>query len=144
MRTNIRFKSTKFFPLKPEDEQVNPQVYGEELAMWIVDNIARHGLPDADYLDEDWGWRVFFGKDFPIWIACGNVDGTKTEWLCFCVYDQSFFDRILRKPPPTKEMEKTVKALYELLRSEPEITEIECFEVDKRQQEQNHASAPFS
>ena len=143
MRTNIRFKSTKFAPLKPEEEQVNPETYGEELAKWVHDNIGSYGLKAASYFDEDWGWMVVFGRDFPVWIGCGNVGGSKNEWMCFCEVYRSFKDRLFRKPLPEKELKQTVEALYSLIQSEPEISEIECFETDKRGQEFNYGSIPF-
>lgn len=45
MRTHVRFRSELFPPRRPEAEQVNPGVYGEELAAWIRENIGAHGLP---------------------------------------------------------------------------------------------------
>jgi len=142
MRTHIRFKSSKFEPLKPEEEQVNPQVYGEELAKWVYDHIGSHGLEAADYFDEDWGWMVVFGQDFPVWIGCGNVGGSKTEWLCFCETYRKLTDKILRRPLPVKELEKTVVSLFSLIKSEPEIYDIECFDINKKQQEINHGKEP--
>lgn len=143
MRTHVRFKTTQFAPLKPEEQQVNPGVYGEELAKWIYDHIGKYGVEAVDYFGEDWGWTVVFGREFPIWIGCGNVYGETDEWLCFCEMSRSFKDRLFRKPPPNDELKKTIHALSSLIGSNETISDIEWFTVDNRGQESNYSPQPF-
>ncbi len=142
MRTYVRFKSSLFKPIKPEEEQVNPYVYGEELAQWIFKNIGKHGPQAKDFFGEDWGWMVVFGSKYPAWIGCGNVYGSDNEWLCFCEPVRSFTDRILRRPLP-KELSALVMALDKLIRSEPGISDVEWLMMDKRGRESDHGNKPF-
>jgi hypothetical protein len=86
MRTHVRFRSGLFNPTKPEEEQTNPGVYGEELSKWLFDNLPHHGIKTADYFSEDWGWVVNLeSPKFPVWIGCSNEgwEGEKTRWICF-------------------------------------------------------------
>jgi hypothetical protein len=142
MRTHVRFRSQLFRPLKPEDEQVNPGVYGEELAKWVRENIGSHGVPAQDHFGEDWGWMVVFGRESPVWIGCGNVEDESDQWLCFCDVHRGFLDRLLGRPPATEALRRTVNALASLLASEPRITDVEWFSTDSRGREYDHGPAP--
>jgi hypothetical protein len=85
MNTSVRFKSTRFRPILPEECQVNPGRYGGELAFWLCGELARKGVTTSypDY--EDWGWFLEYtnpeGNDF--WLCCGNVEGSEDKWFCF-------------------------------------------------------------
>ena len=142
MRTHVHFRSQLFRPVKPDDEQINPGVYGEELATWVREHIGAHGLPAQDHFGEDWGWMVVFGSDFPAWIGCGNVNGETDHWLCFCAVHRGVLDRLLRRPPETAALHRTVRALASLLGSEPRITDVEWFATDSRRREYDHGPAP--
>jgi hypothetical protein len=142
MRTHVRFRSELFRPLKPEDQQVNPGVYGEELAKWVRDRIGAHGLDAQDHFGEDWGWMVVFGRDFPGWIGCANVTGEDDQWLCFCQVHRSLTDRLLGRPVPTESLHKTITALPSTLASEPRISDFEWFSTDSRGGEYDHAPTP--
>ena len=142
MRTHVRFRSRLFDPLKPEEAQVNPGVYGEELAAWIHEHLGEHGLSAQDHFGEDWGWMVVFGRDFPAWIGCSNVDGETGQWLCFCEIHRGFLDRLLRRPLPVAARERTIRSLAALLASEPRITNVEWFSIHGRGGEYDHSPQP--
>ena len=142
MRTHVRFRSPLFRPLKPDDEQVNPGVYGEELSKWVHENIGAHGVVAQDHFGEDWGWMVVFGRESPGWIGCGNVDGEADQWLCFCNVHRGVFDRLLRRPAETATLQQLVRSLASLIASEHRITDVEWFSTDSRGREFDHGSAP--
>ena len=139
MRTHVRFRSPLFRRKKPDEEQVNPGVYGEELASWIHEHIGTFGRPAADHFGEDWGWMVVFGRDYPAWIGCGNVAGEEEEWHCFCEARVAMMDRLLGRPGPQEARDTTVRALAALLATLDEISDVEWFSVDKRGHEHDHA-----
>lgn len=76
------FRSDRFIPFLPEDSQVNPEVYGAELAYWLSAELARRGVFTSYPQPEDWGWYIEFttstGSEFA--ILCGNVTGTRDRW----------------------------------------------------------------
>ena len=56
LRDIAEFRSTKFAPVLPDDSQVNPQVYGAELAFWLCTELAKRGIVTSYPNFEDWGW----------------------------------------------------------------------------------------
>jgi hypothetical protein len=83
LRDIARFKSARFSPVLPEDCQLNPQVYGAELAYWLCTELARRGVATSYPNSEDWGWFIEYlpqsGSEFA--VHCGNVDGAQDQWL---------------------------------------------------------------
>ncbi|NYE60008.1 hypothetical protein FHW58_001160 [Duganella sp. 1224] len=79
----VEFRSIQFAPLLPDEAQVNPGVYGAELAFWLSTFLAGLGVITSYPQHEDWGWYVDYttdsGAEFA--IHCGNVDGSKDQWL---------------------------------------------------------------
>jgi hypothetical protein len=100
LRDIARFRSERFAPTLPEDSQVNPQVYGAELAFWLCTELARRGVVTSYPHSEDWGWFVEYftprGSEFA--VHCGNVDGARDRWLLSLRrYGRKMFGR--DKPP---------------------------------------------
>ena len=56
IRDIVEFKSSRFVPVLPEDCQVNPGVYGAELAFWLSQALAKAGVATSYPNNEDWGW----------------------------------------------------------------------------------------
>lgn len=54
----IEFSSDRFRPYLPEDSQVNPGVYGFELAAWLSQALMRNGVVTSYPVSEDWGWLI--------------------------------------------------------------------------------------
>lgn len=83
LRDIVEFRSEQFAPKLPEDSQVNPEVYGAELAFWLCTQLAQRGVVTTYPQSEDWGWFIEYftatGSEFA--VHCGNVDGAKDHWL---------------------------------------------------------------
>jgi hypothetical protein len=83
LRDIVEFRSTEFSPVLPEDSQVNPEVYGAELAYWLSLELARRGVATTYPISEDWGWLIEYlpesGSEFA--VHCGNVGGARDHWL---------------------------------------------------------------
>ncbi len=83
LRDIVVFSSVRFSPVLPEDAQVNPQVYGAELAYWLCTELARRGVDTSYPEHEDWGWYLGHttpaGSEFA--VHCGNVTGSRERWL---------------------------------------------------------------
>ena len=54
----VDFHSDAFAPVLPEDSQVNPEVYGAELAFWLCTELAKRGVVTSYPEYEDWGWYI--------------------------------------------------------------------------------------
>lgn len=79
----VELRTNKFAPFLPDDSQVNPGVYGAELAYWLAQKLASRGVVTSYPEYEDWGWYIDYatsdGAEFA--IHCGNVDGKDDMWL---------------------------------------------------------------
>jgi len=68
------FRSTRFRVVPDEDMDVNPGLYGRQLAYWLRDRLAAQGWPEARVTPEDWGWCVVCQqRPFLLWIGCGGI-----------------------------------------------------------------------
>lgn len=85
MEISVAFDSELFKPFLPEDSQVNPQVYGAELAFWLAKQLAVKGVVTSYPNYEDWGWFIEYITDSndEYWLCCGNREGADNQWLCY-------------------------------------------------------------
>ena len=124
MKTSVEFDSELFKPFLPEESQVNPRVYGAELAFWLSRQLAARGVVTSYPNFEDWGWFIEYITDSgdEYWLCCGNREGEDNKWLCFLnAKAKSLFGRNKAKAENAKLLLDTLK---HLLDETPEITSI--------------------
>jgi hypothetical protein len=125
LRDIARFKSDHFVPVLPEDSQVNPGVYGAELAFWLSAELARASVVTSYPNAEDWGWFIEFlpesGSEFA--VHCGNEEGARDRWLLSLRrHARKMFGR---DKPPFEEASKLIAAIRALLTASPYVQEME-------------------
>jgi len=103
MNVQVTFETDFFRPILGEDEKTNPGRYGQALSQWFADQLRVRGLEVEGVIPEDFGWIVVVArKPFLLWLSCGNVDNSETEWLVHPVAEpswlQRFFQHIDTKP----------------------------------------------
>ena len=118
------FRSDSFAPVLPEESQVNPEVYGAELAFWLCVELAKRGVVTTYPEYEDWGWYVEYfpasGSEFA--VQCVNVEGTKDHWLLSLRrHARKMFGR---DKPPFSEVAGLVLEIKKLLEEEPTISQL--------------------
>jgi hypothetical protein len=118
------FQAACFAPVLPEDCQVNPQVYGAELAFWLCTELAKRGVATSYPNSEDWGWFIEYtlasGSEFA--VHCGNVGGEKDRWmLSLRRHARKLFGR---DKPPYEEARPVVEAIRQLLENTPEVQDL--------------------
>lgn len=123
MDTCVSFKSHLFEPFLSEEGQVNPHVYGAELAWWLSRELASEGIETTYPNSEDWGWFIeFLIDDNEYWLCCGNVDDSKSNWRVYLdCKPKSMFNR--NKAPVEKAM-PLLLALKTVLSRNVEISNI--------------------
>lgn len=95
--SRIEFSSTRFLPYLPESCQVNPGVYGFELATWLSRKLAEAGFSTSYPTNEDWGWYIEYVEDEAAYlIGCGceaqegeGYRGTPVAWHVFVMQNVS-------------------------------------------------------
>lgn len=134
--TTVRFRSDKFRPLRPEEDQVNPGVYGEELARWLSDRLsAAAGVePRVDY--EDFAWLVELPVgDGTAWLLCANEYGSDRVWMIDIRKAPRLLGWLRRAKPSPDDLFALYTQVHDILLSEPAISEIEWFEVGRSGEE---------
>ena len=130
------FKSSKFEIEPGEDEEINPRIYGRQLAEWLKVRLEEAGYRVEGIYEEDWGRCIMCCRDpFMLWVGCGNVcdyDTAKPDdpaptkeqvtWHCFATAEVVFWKRLFRKVDTTSAVAKLYADLGNILRAEPEIS----------------------
>ena len=65
MREVARFRSRRFLPVLPEASQVEPGVYGAELAFWLAEKLARQGVVTRYPVAGEGCWNAPWGRALP-------------------------------------------------------------------------------
>lgn len=125
LRDIAEFTSKKFSPRLPEECQVNPGVYGAELAYWLCTELAGRGIVTTYPEAEDWGWYIEYstpaGSEFA--VHCGNAEGGEDRWLLSLFrHARKMFGR---DRPPYDEAAPLVDAIRALLAETESITDVE-------------------
>lgn len=112
-------------PFLPEDSQVNPEVYGAELAFWLSRSLAAEGVVTTYPESEDWGWFLEYftesGAEFQ--IRCGNVGGSKERWVIrIGRHARKLFGR---DKPPWEEVSALVDGIVRVLQNDESVSQLE-------------------
>jgi hypothetical protein len=129
------FKSSKFEIEPGEDEEINPRMYGRQLAHWLKQRLQEKGYSVEDIINEDWGRCLMCSRDpFMLWVGCGSVDYETAPpddgpplkedviWHCFATAEVFFWKRLFRKIETEPAVSKLYADLGEILRAEPAVT----------------------
>jgi len=129
------FKSSKFEIETGEDEEINPRIYGRQLARWLKRQLEEKDYSVEEIINEDWGRCLMCCRDpFMLWVGCGNMtdlSAIESEnppakedivWHCFVTAEVYFWKRLFRKVETQPAVSKLYADLGEILRAEPEIT----------------------
>ena len=130
IRDIVEFKSSRFVPVLPEDCQVNPGVYGAELAFWLSQALAKAGVATSYPNNEDWGWFIEYfpasGSEFA--VHCSNVEGAKDHWLLSLRrFPRKMFGR---DKPPYSEANALIHGIRSVVESVAPATDITWHWVD--------------
>ncbi len=124
MKTSVDFESKKFSPYLPDDAQVNPGVYGAELAFWLSRELAQRGTLTSYPQHEDWGWFIEYCTEdnYEYWLCCANRDGAQDKWRCYLEPKaKSLFGR---NKAPAEGVQQLMCALRDLLADEPSTSNV--------------------
>jgi hypothetical protein len=133
------FKSSKFEIEPGEDADINPRIYGRQLAVWLKARLEQNGYAVESIINEDWGRCLMCQRDlFMLWVGCGNMSDHRTAkpgdappsnetvtWHCFASAEVPFLERIFGRIDTGPAVSKLNAVLAEILGSEKEVTLIE-------------------
>jgi hypothetical protein len=133
------FQSSMFEIQPDEDLEINPRIYGKQLAIWLKARLEEHGYTVEDVINEDWGRCLMCQRDpFMLWVGCGNVWDYDTAepgdppppkqsvtWHCFATAETSLWKRMFRRIDTKPAVSELHAALGKILRAEASITLVE-------------------
>jgi hypothetical protein len=125
LRDIVQFESKDLAPVLPEESQVNPNVYGAELAYWLCMELAKRGVVTSYPNEEDWGWFIEFlpGNGAEFAIHCSNVDGRRDRWLLSLRrHARKMFGR---DKPPYEEALPLIRGVRSLLEETSHVHSLE-------------------
>lgn len=121
----VTFTSDFFKPVAGEEEETNPGRFGRALAEWLAAQLKKRGVSVEGVIPEDFGWLVMVSrKPCMLWLACGNTDGSATEWSVYLAAELSILQRLLKGVDPASEIERLRTHLAELVPSIPGVANV--------------------
>jgi len=128
------FKSSLFEIEPGEDDEINPGIYGRQLASWLKRKLEGAGYAVDDVINEDWGRCLMCQRSpFALWVGVGSVDDEArvdgeipvkdaVVWHCFAVTEGGLRLRMFGKKNEIEASRaKLDAALQSILRAEPAI-----------------------
>jgi hypothetical protein len=119
------FTSTSLEIEPGEDEDINPGIYGRQLAAWLKARLEDHGY-SVEVIEEDWGRCLMCArKPFMLWVGCAAMAGPSDEevvWHCFAVAEPGLLRRFLMKTDSAGAVAKLDHTLHDILKGEPTVT----------------------
>lgn len=127
---------SRMFDIEPgEDEEINPRMYGRQLANWLKEQLELRGYDVEPVINEDWGRCLMCSRDpFMLWVGCGNMTDYSTAkegdppppkeqiiWHCFAVAEIPLLKRLFNKPDTGPALLKLNADLSDILSSDPRI-----------------------
>jgi hypothetical protein len=109
--THVEFRSNSFPALEGEEELINPDLWGKQLADFLSDGLRTEGFETTEPIAEDWGWRLNVINDtFALWIGCGHYQEYVDGYLCFIEPHEPFVWKPFRRVGTPSEPAKRLKA----------------------------------
>ena len=128
--------TSSLFDVEPgEDEEINPRMYGRQLAAWLRQQLEQRGHNIEYIVAEDWGSCIVSADEqFALWVGCGSsVDYDTAKpgdppppketivWYCFPEAELSFWQRFVKRLDTGPALAKLDGDLHNILTSEPNI-----------------------
>lgn len=138
-REGYWFTSSKFEIEPGEDAEINPGIYGRQLAVWLKERLEQSGYVVEDVINEDWGRCLVCQREpFMLWVGCGNMSDHRAAnprdacppkqnviWHCFGTAEVPFLKRMFGKMDTAPAVSRLNHVLGQILRAERQLTLVE-------------------
>lgn len=127
MSRDILFEAGSFNATEVKPHFVNDCCFGEDVAVWLRDELVARGHPTTDPGQEDWGWYIettVGGNTYFVGIGttgeCDDHPG-RAEWRLMVERHRSLWDK-LRGRNRTANDEAVCGVLLDVLAMNPDVT----------------------
>ena len=129
MNVQVTFKTDFFQPLLHEEYSTNPECFGLALAQWLKQQLQQHGIPSEPLIAEDFGWVIMLARQpAMLWLGCGNIEGSTTEWTIFLVSEKTLlqrFQQLFKKQSTNPNFQTLWQQVQEIVVTIPAVQHIE-------------------
>ena len=131
------FRSTRFEIEPGEDKDINPGIYGKQLAEWLKARLEDRGYKLEGIINEDWGRCLMCSRDpLLLWVGCANMADLSVSpdlpplkeritWHCFATAEVPFWKKLFRKLDTQAVVAKLHADLGAILAADASITLVE-------------------
>ncbi len=135
MRNNVRFSSARF----PHDSDLDRGADAAQLGAWILGRLRGDARTVSEPIEEDWGCLLQVQDESSRFhIGCGHVEDS--TWLIFVDSVPGWRAKLFGGNASDSAQEDLCRIVDEALRSDPLISGIEWFSVDRKTgQELDHS-----
>jgi hypothetical protein len=128
------FRSTRFEIEPGEDDEINPGIYGKQLAEWLKARLEDRAYKVEPVINEDWGRCLMCSrKPFLLWVGCANMTDLaaspevvprkeQVTWHCFATAEVPFWRKLFGRIETEPAVAKLHADLGAILAAEPSIT----------------------
>ncbi len=128
------FHSARFEIEPGEDNEINPGIYGKQLAEWLKVRLEDCGYKVEPIIHEDWGRCLMCSRQpFSLWVGCANMTDLSASpealppkeqitWNCFATAEVPFWKKLFRKVETEPAVARLHADLGAILTAEASIT----------------------
>jgi hypothetical protein len=125
MTAQVTFETDYFEPVPGEEVHANQGRFGRALADWLAEQLRARGVDIEEVLAEDFGWVVMVSrKPYRLWLACGNTEGSRQEWIVFPVAEPSFLQRMFGRIDPGRALDDLWQHVADVVPTIPRVKSI--------------------
>jgi hypothetical protein len=122
----IWFESTAFPILPEEADEVNPEIHGKSLALWLRDRLRAAGYATGEPFKEDFGWWTDVESEPPYKLAVICQGEEPNRWgVAVAAEGGSMWERMRGKDKRDEFAAPLRAAVLKILQAEPSIHSIE-------------------
>jgi hypothetical protein len=146
IRRNFIFQSAAFNTTESKDYFINECCFGDDLARWFIERLKARGIhSELEPGQEDFGWYMTFRvgeTDYDLVIGYRPGDeGQLGDWMCTVERSAGLVGSLLGARKRGIEGD-ALEALYRLLSTAPEISNLRWFTDDDYRSEENGQKTP--
>jgi hypothetical protein len=130
MRHDLLFETSRFNLSVPGAHFINPTCYGEDVAAWLRERLAAHGVRASAPGQEDWGWYLDAEHDGRAYLlgVGGNADDApgapdRGEWRVIVEKRRTLVERLTGRGRLADD-EPIVLLLRRILEAEPGLANV--------------------
>jgi len=121
----IHVRSARFAIEPGEDTEVNPGIYGRQIAEWLAGQLSARGWHVTGTIAEDFGRLVGVKhQKFHAYVACANGHDGEQSWQVFTFVEGGGFRGMFAKAEKAEIANRLFDDVERILRADPPTIDV--------------------